>query len=276
MTTLQKIIRYLAIALAIFIIVSIASGILLGLNIFSDVLGLKKEAETNKQHTNLSEGSIIQKYESTQISDVKIELAYTNLTIKQGDGFVVEGDIKNVECKRVSNKLKIEEKNISWFNTSDRRNIIVTVPEDTILNTVDIETGAGEINIEKLSCKELSLEIGAGKTTIQDLQVTQKAKINGGAGKVEIASGEINNLNLSMGAGNFRIAASLSGNNKLDAGIGKLGLELTNGLSNYTIRANKGIGSIKIGEKEVFDNVEYGDGETNIKINGGVGSIEVK
>lgn len=273
----QRIIKYLAIALAIFIIVSIVSAILLSFNIFSDFLGLTKGRYTNElTHTIKSSNKVTKEFESNKITNIKIELAYSMLTIKEGDSLKIETNTNKVESKQNGNNLKIKEKEPSIFETSEERRIIVTLPKGMTFNNIDIEAGAGEIQIEKLLAKNLDLEMGAGRVTIQELQITQKAKIEGGAGKVDINSGKIANLDLNMGIGSFKLASELSGNNKIDAGIGKLEFNLTDGLDNYTIRAEKGVGSIKIGEKEISNNVEYGVGETKIKIDGGIGSIEIK
>lgn len=273
----QRIIKYLAIALAIFIIVSIVSAILLSFNIFSDFLGLTKGRYTNElTHTIKSSNKVTKEFESNKITNIKIELAYSMLTIKEGDSLKIETNTNKVESKQNGNNLKIKEKEPSIFETSEERRIIVTLPKGMTFNNIDIEAGAGEIQIEKLLAKNLDLEMRAGRVTIQELQITQKAKIEGGAGKVDINSGKIANLDLNMGIGSFKLASELSGNNKIDAGIGKLEFNLTDGLDNYTIRAEKGVGSIKIGEKEISNNVEYGVGETKIKIDGGIGSIEIK
>lgn len=273
----QRVIKYLAIALAIFIIVSIVSAVLLSFNIFSDFLGLTKEKERENIAYGIKNEEIINKeFENTGIKSIKIELAYSKLAIKEGENFKVETNTNRIESRQVGNKLEIKEKASNLFLKDENRIVNITIPKDTVLDIAKIETGAGEINIEKLSTKELDLEIGAGKVTIQNLDVIQSTKIEGGAGKVEIKSGNIANLDLDMGAGNFILNTVLTGNNKVDAGIGRLEFNLTNGLENYTIRAQKGIGSIKIDNKEVTDNVEYGKGETRLKIDGGVGHIEIK
>ena len=62
---------------------------------------------------------------------------------------------------------------------------------------------------------------------------------------------------------------------RINAGIGNLELNIQGNKENYTIKADKGIGSIKIDGKEMVDDVTYGDGENNIKIDGGIGSINV-
>ena len=182
----------------------------------------------------------------------------------------------NIEARQSEDELVIREKNVNLFRQNSPRRIIVTVPRNTVLDTIKIQSGAGELKIEKLECKKLDLDIGAGRTTIQDLNVTQKAKIEGGAGKVEILSGEIANLDLDMGVGMFKMVSSLLGDSKIDAGVGKLEVTLKNGIDKYTIKANKGIGSITIDGKEVSDGATYGKGENNIKVEGGIGSITIK
>lgn len=277
MKTTQRIIKYFAILLAILIVISIVSALLFGLNIFSGILGLTKENISNKENSEILTSVETEKYfENRQINNMKIELYYANLIIEVGNNFHVQTNTNNIEYKQSNNQLVVREKNANLFNSNNQRTITITIPVDTVLDTVSIEAGAGEIQIEKMATKNLDLEIGAGTVNITDLQVTQKAKIEGGAGRLEMLSGEIANLDLEMGIGDLILATSLSGNNKIDAGIGKLELTLTDGLDNYVIRANKGIGFIKIDGNEINNNVEYGNGKTHLKINGGMGSIEVK
>ena len=79
-----------------------------------------------------------------------------------------------------------------------------------------------------------------------------------------------------MGIGKFEVTSVITGNSKVNAGIGILELNIQGNKENYTIKTDKGIGSIKIDGKEVADNVTYGNGENNIKIDGGIGSIDIE
>lgn len=281
MTTVQRIIKYCAIAFAIFIIVSIVSSILFGLNTFSEILGFtrkeRKPETSNVIHSEVGRDEKTEKeFDNTQIAKLSIDIEYATLTIQQGDKFKVASNTSNIEAKQTEDQLVIREKNVNLFRQSNPRRIIVTVPRNTILDTIKIDAGAGEINIEKLECKKLDLAIGAGRTTIQDLNITQKTKIEGGAGKVEILSGEIANLDLDMGVGTFKLVSSLAGDSKINAGVGKLEMILKNGLDKYTIKTNKGIGSITVDGKQATDGATYGRGENNIKVEGGIGSITIK
>lgn len=199
----------------------------------------------------------------------------TNLTIKTGANFKIETNNPQIACKQNSNQLVIKEKH-KWFSTKNGNDLIIYIPKEMMFETVEIDTGAGNVTIEKLETKKISFDIGAGEVKMKHLNVTEEAKIDSGAGKVEILSSSIKNLDLDVGVGKFILNAKLSGKNDIDAGVGELDINLTDGIENYTIRANKGIGSISLAGKEVSENIKYGEGDTYIEIEGGIGAIDIK
>ena len=83
MNTTQKIIKYLAIAFAVFLIVTIISAILTSLYALSNVLGLRNDNET------IGEMKTIE-IEESQITTLDIDVAFTNLIIKIDDSFKIE------------------------------------------------------------------------------------------------------------------------------------------------------------------------------------------
>lgn len=274
MTTAQKVIKYLALSFAIFLIVTIISGILGALYALSGVLGLQKEDKTIKDETIKGEMSMIN-FENSDVATLDIDVAFTNLIIKKGDILIAETNNKDINCKQNNQNLQIKEKQHSLFSGNDKGDLVVYIPENLEFEKVKINAGAGKIQIENINTENLYLELGAGETTIEKLNVTDDCKIESGAGKVSILSGNINELNLDMGVGKFEVTSAITGNSKINAGIGNLELNIQGDKENYTIKADKGIGSIKIDGKEVADDVTYGNGENTIKIDGGIGSINV-
>lgn len=269
MTLAQKIIKYLALAFAIFLIVTIISGILGGLYALSGVLGLKKENETIKGEMSMID------FENSDVATLDIDVAFTNLIIKRGDLLLAETNNKNINCKQNNQNLQIKEKAHSWFSENNKGDLVVYIPENLEFEKVKINAGAGKIQIENINTENLYLELGAGETKIEKLNVTNDCKIESGAGKVSILSGNIKNLNLDMGVGEFNVTSAITGDSKVNAGIGSLELNIQNSKENYTIKADKGLGSIKIDGKEVADDVRYGDGQNTIKIDGGIGAIKI-
>lgn len=272
MSTAQKIIKYLALALAFFLIVNIISGILMGLNELASALGLRK---SNNNKTGYLE-EITTDLVNSDIATLKIDIDYADLKIKRGETFKAESNNKDILCTQNNNQIIIKEENHNWMSNKESSELVIYIPEDMIFDAVKIETGAGEINIADLITKELSFEIGAGKVEIEKITVLDKAKIDGGAGKVEILSGEIHNLDLDMGVGELELTSKLTGNNDIDAGVGRLEINLTDGLDNYHLKVSKGLGSITVDGKETEDGKEYGNGESYIKVNGGIGAIEIR
>ena len=269
MTTAQKIIKNLALSFACVLIVSIISGILSALYALSGVLGLQKEDKTIKDEMSMIN------FENSEVATLDIDVAFTNLIIKKGDNLIAETNNKDINCKQNNQNLQIKEKQHNWLSRNNKGDLVVYIPENLEFEKVKINAGAGKIQIENINTENLYLELGAGETIIEKLNVKDDCKIESGAGKVSIISGNINELNLDMGVGKFEITSAITGNSKINAGIGNLELNIKGHKENYTIKADKGIGSIKIVGKEMADDVTYGDGENSIKIDGGIGSIKI-
>lgn len=269
MKPVQKIIKYLAIAFAIFLVINIFSFILLGLHIFGDVLGLTKKEE-------IVEKSFVTDFENINIATLNISLDYSNLIIKNGNTLKTEINSNDITCNQNNNQLTVEQEKHNWFTRKSKSEVIIYIPTNMTFDKVFINSGAGKIEIESLNAKELFLEIGAGNVEIQNLSILDTAKIEGGAGAVSVLDGEINNLDLDIGVGKFEIKTKLLGENKINAGIGELDVSLKDKLENYTIEADKGLGNININGKNFPDDSKYGNGNTFVKIEGGIGSINIK
>ena len=104
MTTVQKIIKYFAIAFAIFLIVTIISTILTGGYALLRAFGL---IHTDKNV--ITEDLKVISNEVTEISTLKIELAFTNLEIKTGDSFKVETNNSKISFIENNGSVKIKE-----------------------------------------------------------------------------------------------------------------------------------------------------------------------
>lgn len=269
MTTTQKVIKYIAIAFAIFLVITIISSILSGIYGLASAIGLKKDEEISIASMNTID------FENSDAAILEIDVKYTNLTIQTGEFLLAKTNNSDINCKQNNNKIQVKEKNGNWFSKNDDEELVVYIPEGLEFENVKINAGAGRINIESLNSKKLSLQLGAGETKIKSLIVKEECEIEGGAGKISIQSGEINNLDLDMGVGETKVTAELTGESKINAGIGKLDINVQANEENYKIKAEKGIGSIKINGNEISNNEVYGYGENYIKIDGGIGSIDI-
>ena len=272
MTTAQKVIKYLATAFAVFLIITIISAILSGGYALLSALGL---IHTNKDIVtkNLK---VISK-EVKEVTTLKIDLAYTNLDIKTGDDFKVETNNSNITFEENNGSVKIKEENRNWLkNDNISSNLIICIPEDMIaIDETKIQTGAGKINIEKLNTQSLYLELGAGDVYIENVIATGETKIDGGVGKTELKYCEINNLKANLGMGEFTFSGKLTGKSEIDSGIGAINIDLIDNKNNYKIDVSKGLGIVTLdGQKLETDRV-YGIGENYLDIDGGIGEIKI-
>lgn len=267
MSNVQRVIKYLSIAFAFFLIFNILSGIISGISILSNITSNKEDYEILEELKELA----IQK----EVKIIEVDIASSNMTIKIGDSLKAETTNKYIECKQDNNKLYIKEKDHHWFHNNDISNLIITIPKDMILDGVTINSGAGKIELEELSTRLLNLDLGAGKVNINHLTVLSKTKIDGGAGEVNIDNSCFHNLDLNMGIGKFTLTAKLTGNSEIDHGVGEANLNLIGTLEDYQIHLDKGIGTTTIDKKEIKDDEIIGTGRNKVDIDGGIGKIQI-
>ena len=269
MTTTQKIIKYLAIAFALFLVISIFS-IIFGLSreIISSINSDKKDSKLLEEYTTISNNV-------NNIESFKIDISNDDIEIKEGEKFEVKTNDPDVKFYHENSKVKIKtDKTFSWhLSNSSRGTIIIYLPNEFNISELNLNLGAGKIDIDKIFVETLLMDLGAGTMTAKEINVYEKATINGGAGNINIYSGTINNLNLKLGAGNASIQSNLTGSNTLTTGVGKLNLGLSRSKDNYKFDISKGLGNIILNDFDVSEDILIGDGETKIKISGAIGNI---
>ena len=257
MTEAQRIIKYIAIAFGIFLIVSIFSSIFMFLNLFN----------TDSTEREVSTLVTIE----DEILELDIDVRAVDLVINDGEELIVETNNKYITYEQVGKKLRIKEKKHSILNNKNNK-LIITLPSNLELDVFEISSGAGKIDIDRISTKKADIELGAGKAVFNLLDISSRAEINGGAGEITINNGSINNLDLDMGLGKVTINSKLLGNADIDAGVGELNINLLDSISEYSLNTNKGLGSITLNGEYVTN---IGSGENRIDIDGGIGSINI-
>ena len=258
----QKTIKYLALALAGAIILSIFYSL------FSMFL-----IDNNSDDDIILNNSMLNGYNVRNLKRLNIELKANNLIIKKGAEIKVETTHpRKFYVNQRDESINISGKNLIGKNST----IIIYVPENFVFESIEIEGGAGRISLSDFVTRELSLELGAGEVEINSVEVLDETDIDGGAGEINIINSSLSNLDFDMGIGKCTMNAQLYGKNEIDAGIGQLQIKLLDGKENYTIMAEEGVGNITIDGEKLNNNIKYGNGKSILKINGGIGSIEIE
>lgn len=266
MSEFQKVIKYCAMAFAVFLAINIIGSIFVGIGALG-VLFDKKETKVSTKDLEVLETR------RDDYRELDIDVKSSSVLIKEGESFKVETNNKYVMVHEDEGTLEIEEKE-HFVNNTDYT-VVIYIPAEYSFNEVSFDGGAGKIDIRGLTTRDISLDLGAGKVKIDNLVVSGEADIDGGAGAIEISNGAINNLDLDMGVGKFTMKTKLTGNNNIDAGVGESNITLIGSEADYMIKVNKGIGEAIIDGKAVSDNSYRGRGSTNLYIDGGVGKIVV-
>ena len=262
MSSTQRTIKYLAIAFAVFLIVTIFGAILsVGTLVIKSIHGLSKPTSSSLNHEMYS-------------TYVDINLNASNLVIKNGEALKVENNNDKIKVTLEGNKLLITDES-GIFNRNKDEELIVYVPEYIKYDIISISTGAGRINVDGFKTKELKLNLGAGDARFSNIY-SDKSDISTGAGRVKFDNSVLNDAKLDLGVGEININANITGDSKINCGIGSVELNLPGSKEDYTFDVSKGIGNITFNHYgEVGDKSKLGNGQNFIKIDGGIGKISV-
>lgn len=266
MTSLQKVIKYLAFAFAIFLSVSIIGGMIAGLVGISYIFSDRGKEAAGEMQVYSIEG---------EISSLSLRLGGAELTIKTADKFSVQSNHSYISVKSENGQLCIEETKKPFSVYPKGITVVLSIPEGFVFEKATVETGAGKVEIDALSADVLKLSLGAGEAEIRNLTANSRAEIDGGAGELSIIGGRLCNLELDMGVGELTLKSRLEGESKLDYGIGETKLTLLGSRDDYKIQIDKGIGEAKLAGESMREDTVYGAGENSIEIDGGIGAINI-
>ena len=220
MNTFQKIIKALAIALAVFIIFSIVTivfGIVTTIakvTFLADLITIDKSEVIN----------YTEEYDIEQINSLYIDSSIAKLEIYESDKIAVEAtDVTKKFSSKVENgKLVIKETAKTNISINGQVNPVIKlyIPKGFVFDNVDIDSGVGDTAIESLQADVVEMSTGVGNLTIDYIDVKSKIDIESGVGKLNIKNSILNNLSFEAGVGEYNITTYLTGNSEFDCGVG--------------------------------------------------------
>ena len=263
MTSWQKAIKYIAIAIAVLLIVNIFGGIVFAVSSISVLFNGSDDLIGEVQTYTVSDG----------ITSLKLELGACALEIKTGDEFTVESNYKYLTVKESGDKLTVSEQKKYWKNYPSDLSVVICIPEGYVFDKADIITGAGRVSVESFSSEKLKLTLGAGEVNISSLNISDDTEIDGGVGQIRITDSTVYDLDFDMGIGAVDFEGYILGESDIDCGIGQAQITLLGSENDYRIDAENGIGKISVNAEK--NGKYYGNGSNEIDISGGIGEITV-
>ncbi len=267
MTSAQRVIKYLAIALAAMIIFSIASAAMSGIALIANIFS--SETVEVIENGNFLEGSI-----KDNIETLDIDVSSLNVWIKKGETFRFETNNESVKSKSSKNKLSITQDDLR-FPDSENNSLIIYIPENTTLKRINLDSVAGNVLTENIIIDKIDLDVAAGELKIVNCNVNSSANIECGLGKAIVSGGRLNNLDIETGMGKLELTAKITGKSSIECGIGEANINLKGKENTYKISFEQGIGSIFFKDKSISGDYTYGDGENIVNIETGIGKVSV-
>ncbi|NLO08690.1 MAG: DUF4097 domain-containing protein [Clostridiales bacterium] len=272
MNTFQKVIKYAAIGFAIFLTVTILSGII---GVFSGVAYIFSGEEVS---------TVEYSKDFNNVERLNINHKVGKLNVRPGSGFKVEASnvSDRFRAEVVNGTLIIDEpdfmRRFLWFNfgTSREKSVItVYVPEDFQAKRIEIDSGAGNVNLENLTTDYLKINAGVGEIYGKNL-TAMRVDADGGVGEMKLLDVNFTDVDFSSGVGSIDIEGMIFGKADFECGIGSVRISLKGARDDYALKVNAGLGNVRINGDKVSG--EYRDNfkaDNTISIEGGIGDVNI-
>lgn len=136
------------------------------------------------------------------------------------------------------------------------------------------------ITAPSIQCQNLELQVGAGELTAEKFEVSDTMDISIGAGVIDINNGTYKNVLLECGMGTLKLKGKLEGDISGDCGMGSLLIELDGNREDYNYNLSCGMGTLKMNGTD-YAAVGGSHSETNenaigtIQLDCGMGTLEL-
>lgn len=236
MSDLQKVIKVLAAAFAVFLGITIIGSIIAA--VFAIVRGF-----SGKSFGEISIGGDVERisFSSEWTEEEREALNLKNIVVDcSARIYVVKGDVLSVKAEEVPETYRLETKNgtlsvkdeksrnminFSFFTDSLKNAVVtITVPESFPANFVEIQSGSGKVEVQGINCNRFTADSGSGSIRLENIQCNDFV-LDSGSGSVTINNLTAQNSNLETGSGNMQISNSSIGSLKADSGSGRVDME---------------------------------------------------
>lgn len=299
MTSIQRVIKYFAVALAICITISIIAGI------FSVLFGITGGFGNMN---NVSGRTVTRTEQFVDVKALDIKSGFASLTIQTGDQFMVEAfDIPEsavIDLNSDGTLIVQVQSNTGWLDRlfsgegwfhDGTPKIVITLKEDFVAEWAKLDTSSGSVRIDKIATNKLVIDsgsgslyanlldadstyfdAGSGSINIEKLN-TGKTSISSSSGSFTVQDGELGELDLESGSGRVSIRGSIAGNIDLDSGSGSVSLDLLQAqYTDYDIVLDDGSGGLWInGEKQRSEDQIDNNGVYRMQIESGSGRVTI-
>jgi len=150
---------------------------------------------------------------SDEFDRITLNLGAANVTVQEGTEFRATGRLSDrVNISTSNNTLIIEEARRGGFSLNfgfsrQSYHLTITVPHGTVLDTLNLESGAGRLDVQNIEAGRAYITSGAGTVNLRNVDFGHTV-LHTGAGTVDANGTFTGLLDVSTGAGNVNLTLS--------------------------------------------------------------------
>lgn len=219
-----------------------------------------------------------------EIRDLEMTLRSCELQILSSEDDQIRVEIEN-GMEKYFNVLRKDEKLTIYDKRKTNKHlkaahVKVQIPSDYVFDEVEMVLGAGDVNIECLAAKQLTIEGGAGKIEADTLIAAGELDAEIGAGDFYIKEAVLGETSIECGVGRFEIGScSLNGDAEIGGGVGDVNIGITGEKEDFNYELSCGMGELSVfgdsytslGKNKEIDN----HASHTISLECGVGRVNV-
>ena len=194
-----------------------------------------------------------------------------NIRYEGNDRFVPE---VNAEEGIWTVKQQLRKNNFRFHDIRENR-IVVTIPVETVLGSVEFNVNAGDLNISGINADRMSIDADAGDIDLRNGQIgTLKMVAN--AGDLDIADTGFTNGSLDLNAGDLKIRNAVFTELSGEMDMGNVEIASAVSLEDASIDLDVDLGDIRINgvnHKKTFH--QNGSTGVQLKVSANLGDIKV-
>lgn len=156
--------------------------------------------------------------------------------------------------------------------------ITLSIPEDAVLQEVQIELGAGILDLGNLSADAIDLEVGAGQIAGKEVK-TGQIELQVGMGEITLSDLQAERLTAEVGMGELEIKGDITGKAELECAMGNIDMELAGAEQDFNYDIRGAMGQVVIGQQKYSNMTQErtvtNGASKNIDVECAVGNITV-
>lgn len=210
---------------------------------------------------------------------VKVDANLMDVTITAGEHFYLSCDYSDglepvYEVK--DGTLTIKQRAYSrWGVSNVECSLSLTIPAQEVMDSVDVHTALGNVNLEGISALECELLSNLGNCTLKKCSLVE-TDLTTNLGEISVSNTSLGEAEVNNDMGEIALDDCTFGNMSITAAMGSVTVDAAQALDGYDMELESDMGSVRVNNRSEGTKYHQSgkDGELEIETN--MGSIELK